>query len=92
MIQLIGQVIEAAHRQGKRAAICGEMAADPEAAALLVGLGIDELSMNLGALPQLKQLIRRMEYRSLGELAKRAVGLELPTTVRAAIQEYFTAQ
>jgi multiphosphoryl transfer protein len=90
LIQLIGQVIEAAHRHGKPVALCGEMAADPPAAALLTGLGVDELSMNPLALPQLKQLIRGWEYRALIDLALGAHNLESAAAVRQAFQDYRT--
>ena len=69
------------------AAVCGEMAADPVAAALLTGLGVDELSMNSVALPQIKQLIRGWEYRALRALAGSALGLESPAAVRKAFQD-----
>jgi len=46
VLELIRQVIDAAHAQGKWAGVCGEMAGDPLAVPLLVGLGIDELSMS----------------------------------------------
>lgn len=46
------QVIEGAHRQNKPVSVCGEMASDPAAALLLVGMGIDSLSMSASSLPR----------------------------------------
>jgi phosphocarrier protein FPr len=89
VLQLIQQVITAAHQHGKRVGVCGEMAADLPAVVLLVGLGVDELSMNPAALPQVKALVRKLEYGQLRELAGSVVSLESPAAVRAAIQEYY---
>jgi phosphoenolpyruvate-protein phosphotransferase/dihydroxyacetone kinase phosphotransfer subunit len=88
VLLLIQQVIASVHKHGKRVSVCGEMAADPPAAALLVGLGVDELSVNPVALPQVKQLIRQLEYQAMRHLAQSAVNLESPDAVRAAIHEY----
>lgn len=88
VLQLIQQVITAAHKHRKPVGVCGEMAADLPAAALLIGLDIDDLSMNPAAIPQVKQLIRRLQYRELQRLAQAATGMESPAAVRASIQEY----
>src|SRR5205807_8222600 len=46
LLRLIRIVVEAAHRHGKWVGVCGEMASDPSALALLIGLGVDELSLH----------------------------------------------
>jgi multiphosphoryl transfer protein len=51
VLRLIHQVVEAAHAQGKWVGVCGELAGDPVATAVLVGLGVDELSLNPGGIP-----------------------------------------
>ena len=60
VIRMIMQVVKAAKDSGIEVAICGEMAGDPFCAALLLGIGIDELSMNAGNIPSLKKLIRSL--------------------------------
>ena len=55
---MIRNVVEVAAARGVRTAVCGEMAADPMAAAVLIGLGVTELSMNPAAIPAVKQMIR----------------------------------
>ena len=60
-IRLIGQVVRAAHARNKPVAVCGELAGEPLAVPLLVGLGIDELSMNMAAVPLIKQIIRELD-------------------------------
>src|SRR5690606_18327655 len=62
VLYLIQKVSQAAHRYGKSVGVCGEMAGDPLAIPILVGLGIDELSMNLPVVPVAKQIIRQLNY------------------------------
>ena len=58
VLRLIAQVIAAAHKQGKWVGLCGELAGEPLAIPILLGLGLDEFSMNAPAVPQAKQIIR----------------------------------
>jgi phosphotransferase system enzyme I (PtsI) len=58
IIGLIQRTVEAAHKAGIWVGICGEMASDPALAVLLIGLGIDELSVSSVAVLQLKRVIR----------------------------------
>jgi phosphotransferase system enzyme I (PtsI) len=57
---MIIQVVKAAKDSGIEVSLCGEMAGDPFCTALLLGIGIDELSMNAGGIPLLKKLIRSL--------------------------------
>jgi len=59
VLRLVAATVEAANRAGKWAAICGEIAADPLAAPLFVGMGVRELSMTPASIPAVKQAIRR---------------------------------
>lgn len=83
VLELIYQVSEAAHAHGKWVGVCGEMAGDPMAVPLLVGLGIDELSMALPAIPRAKQLIRALDYNTARAQAQSALKLESADAVRA---------
>lgn len=85
VLELIRRVVEAAHARGKWVGVCGEMAGDPAAVPLLVGLGVDELSMNPPAIPQAKQLIRGLDYVSTRARALEALALETPEAVRSAL-------
>ena len=73
MLRLIRDVVDAAHRRGKWAGICGELAADPLAIPLLAGLGVDELSMHAPAIPRAKQVIRELDYAAARGLAETAL-------------------
>jgi phosphotransferase system enzyme I (PtsI) len=60
VLSLIGNVVEAGHANGAWVGVCGEAAGDPTVAATLIGLGIDELSMNRVAIPEVKDALRRV--------------------------------
>ncbi len=83
VLELIRQVAEAAHAHGKWTGVCGELAGDSLAVPLLVGLGIDELSMSPPAIPRAKQLIRVLDYETARTQAQSALKLETPDAVRA---------
>lgn len=83
VLELIRQVVEAAHTHDKWTGVCGELAGDPLAVPLLVGLGVSELSMASPAIPRAKQLIRALDYESARTQAQSALKLETPDAVRA---------
>jgi len=70
-------VIESAHAAGIKVGMCGEMAADPLVVALLVGFGLDELSMNAVSIPTVKNIIRHLSVAEARDVAQEA--LRLPT-------------
>ncbi len=83
ILALIRRVVEVSSARGLRVSVCGEMAADPVAAVVLIGLGISELSMNPAAIPGVKQVIRSVAARDARSIVDEA--LELDTA--AAIEE-----
>lgn len=83
VLRQIKIVVDAAHSVGKWAGVCGEVAADPQAISILVGLGIDELSMAPGAIPAAKQQIRELRSPEAQRLSERALQLENAAEVRA---------
>jgi len=83
VLRQIAVVVEAAHRHGKWAGVCGEIAADPQAIPILVGLGVDELSMAPASIPAAKELIRRVSFSEARLLARRALELESAADVRS---------
>jgi phosphotransferase system enzyme I (PtsI) len=81
VLRLIDLVIKAGHKHGIWIGLCGEFAANPLAIPLLVGLGIDELSMSPSALPQAKKIIRSLETQKAVELARRVIEFNTPLEV-----------
>lgn len=73
VLRLIQGVIDAAHSAGKWVGMCGEMAGDPEAIPLLLGLGLDEFSMNAPQIPMAKDLIRTLTTVQAREIAVTAL-------------------
>jgi len=69
VLRLIQMVVDAAHKHGKWVGLCGELAGDPLAAPVLVGIGVDEFSMNSRAIPFVKEAIRRFDLQRAREIA-----------------------
>ncbi|WP_370514330.1 phosphoenolpyruvate--protein phosphotransferase [Geobacter sp. FeAm09] len=69
VLRSLRRVVEAAHRAGIPACICGEMAGDPFFLPILLGLGFDELSMNASAIPRVKQMVRSCSRERAAEIA-----------------------
>jgi phosphotransferase system enzyme I (PtsI) len=69
MLRAIRAVVEAAHAAQRPVGVCGEMAGDPLYTLLLVGLGVDELSMNAPAIPRVKRIVREIEEPEARALA-----------------------
>lgn len=86
ILRLIAGVREAAARIGRPLSVCGEMAADPLSAAVLVGLGIHELSMNPAAIPAVKRRIRSLSLLQARAAATEALQLDTAAAVRARMQ------
>jgi phosphocarrier protein FPr len=83
VLRQIKMTVEAAHHHGKWVGVCGEVAADPLAAVLLVGLGVDELSMNSAEIPRVKAALRGMDEVQAGNLAQQALGCASAAEVRS---------
>jgi phosphotransferase system enzyme I (PtsI) len=74
VLRFIKQTIDAAHRRGIKAAMCGEFAGDPQATALLLGMGLDEYSMAAVSIPRVKDIIRSVSLADCRTLAEDALG------------------
>lgn len=77
VLRTIKMVIEAGHKHNIWVGMCGEMAGDPLATVLLVGLGLDELSVIPTVLPEIKKIIRSIKFKDAKRIADRV--LALPT-------------
>jgi phosphotransferase system enzyme I (PtsI) len=73
VLRFLKKTIDAAHEKGIKAAMCGEMAGDPYAAPVLLGLGLDEFSMSASAIPQVKQIIRGVTMAECRTLTKKVL-------------------
>jgi phosphoenolpyruvate-protein kinase (PTS system EI component) len=87
VLRLVRDVIVAAHAQGKWVGLCGELAGEPLAIPILLGLGLDEFSMNPPAVPIAKQIIRALTLDEARDVARAALELESPDAVQALVRE-----
>ena len=85
ILMLIGGACEALHERGKWLGICGGVASDPQAVPILVGLGVDELSCSIPAIPSIKAQVRAYSLEQCKELAAKAVQCSTPAEVRALV-------
>ncbi len=82
VVRLIHQVVSEAHRAGKWVGLCGEMAGNPQAVPLLVGLSLDELSMSPALIPLVKARVRQLDFGALRHALDSALGCESADQVR----------
>jgi phosphotransferase system enzyme I (PtsI) len=82
VLTLIKQIITSGHEAHIWVGLCGELAADPLAIPLLIGMGIDELSMNPGSIPRAKMVLRAITIPECEEIAEGAVRFRTPLEVK----------
>jgi len=87
VLRLIAATAAAAISHGRPVAVCGGLASDPIAVPLLLGLGVQELSVVPGAIPHIKALIRASVMTQCRELADRALALSSAAAVRALVRD-----
>lgn len=83
VLLLIDMSVRAANNAGIPVSVCGEVATNPLAVPILIGLGIDELSGAPGAVPIVKEIVRALDSQSVCEDARRALAAESPGEVEA---------
>ncbi len=89
VLQLIKQVTEAARRSGLRTSVCGELAGDPLAAPVLIGLGVDELSLNAAGIPKIKAVIRAIDRTEAAGIAEEALAASDSQGARRIAKAYY---
>ncbi|MBD1391050.1 phosphoenolpyruvate--protein phosphotransferase [Neiella sp. HB171785] len=82
VLKLIEMTVQGAHKAGKWVGVCGGLASDPQAVPLLIGLGVDELSVSVPALPAIKGQIRELSLSQCQALAQQALSAGTATAVR----------
>lgn len=86
IIRLIDIAVRGAHSCGREIGICGEMASDELAALVLVGLGVDELSVSPSMIPLIKEKIRSVRYSDLCEWVKPIKMLETQELIISSLE------
>jgi multiphosphoryl transfer protein len=89
VLRLIAHTINGAHKYGKRADICGELGSDPAAVPILIGLGMDELSVSIPSVPTVKAQVRGLKLSEIQPLAQQALECSTAQEVRELVKKYF---
>jgi len=93
ILRMIKGIVEAGHRAGIEVGICGEMAADPAYILILLGMGLDELSMTPFYIPRVKKIMRRSSYEDakqlLDEVYRLSTAAEIEDYVKGRMAERF---
>lgn len=85
VLRLIASTVKAAHAHGKWVGVCGALASETLAVPLLLGLGVDELSVSVPLIPAIKAAIREVELSDCQAIAHQVLGLESAEQVRDAL-------
>ncbi|WP_342508641.1 phosphoenolpyruvate--protein phosphotransferase [Sporosarcina sp. FSL K6-2383] len=87
ILRLVKMVIDAAHKEGKWAGMCGEMAGDEIAVPLLIGLGLDEFSMSATSILPARAQIKKLKKSDMVELVNEALQMGTAEEVVQAVKE-----
>ena len=88
VLRLIKHVVDAGHKEGIRVAMCGEMAGEPAYTAILLGLGLDELSITSIAIPCVKKIIRNSTFRESKELLNKVITFSTAAEIEKFVGSY----
>jgi phosphocarrier protein FPr/phosphocarrier protein len=87
VLRMIGMTVEGAHQHGKWVGVCGGIASDPLAIPVLVGLGVDELSVSIPAIASMKAALRRWSLGECQAVSEEVSRLGTAAEVRALLTE-----
>ena len=88
VLRMIALTVEGAHKHGKWVGVCGGIASDMMAVPVLVGLGVDELSVSVPAIPSVKALVKRLSLQECHELAKEVMDMTSAVDVRNRLASF----
>ena len=91
VLHALCEIVEGAHHMERKVSVCGEMAGDPASALLLMGMGVDSLSMSLGNLLKVKWTIRTIPLSQCKALLAEALNMDNPGPIRARLNEVLEA-
>ncbi len=92
VLTLIKHTIDSAHQEGKWVGLCGELAGEPLASPILLGLGLDEFSMSPARVPVIKQVLKKLHKADCQAFAEKVVGFTDAEEVKLACQEFLEVQ
>ncbi|MBS4203973.1 phosphoenolpyruvate--protein phosphotransferase [Lederbergia citrea] len=87
ILRLVKMVIDAAHKEGKWAGMCGEMAGDEIAIPILLGLGLDEFSMSASSILKARSQIKHLDQKEMKQLAEEALKMQTADEVMELVKK-----
>ncbi|MFB3883916.1 MAG: phosphoenolpyruvate--protein phosphotransferase [Thermodesulfobacteriota bacterium] len=88
ILRIIQGVVQAAHEAGIPVAICGEMAAEPAYAVILLGLNLDELSMNPVSIPKVKKIFRMLRFEETRSLVEELFRFQTTSEIERHVRKW----
>jgi phosphotransferase system enzyme I (PtsI) len=88
ILRLIKRIVDAGHKEGIRVAMCGEMAGEPAYTAILLGLGLDELSVTSIAIPRVKRIIRNSTMKGSKEFLNKVMTFSTAKEIEKFVRSY----
>jgi phosphotransferase system enzyme I (PtsI) len=92
ILRMIRYVVDAGHAAGVRVGLCGEMAGEPMFSIILLGLGLDEMSMNSTSIPVVKSVLRGSKLAAARELAEHALALPTAHEIEALVHGHMATR
>jgi phosphotransferase system enzyme I (PtsI) len=88
ILRIIRRVVQSAHQAGISVAICGEMAAEPKYALVLLGLGLDEFSMNPVSIPKVKKVLRMSRFEETRSLVEQLFQFSTASEIEGYVRNW----
>lgn len=89
VLRAISKIVTAAHKNEIKVSVCGEMGSNPLATALLIGLGVDELSVTPNVFPKIKQIIRTINYKEIKTFSKELLALTTEQEIKMKLNLFY---
>lgn len=89
VLRAISKIVAAAHKNEIKVSVCGEMASNPLASAVLIGLGVDELSVTPNVFPKIKQIIRTINLKELKAFSKELLALTTEQEIKLKLNLFY---
>lgn len=90
VVRMLDHIIKEGKRAKIMVSLCGEMSSDPVAIPLLIGLGLDCLSMSVSAIPTVKKIVRKVSYKECKALADKCLALTTELEINNKLHIFFT--
>lgn len=89
VLRAISKIVTAAHKNEIKVSVCGEMGSNPLASALLIGLGVDELSVTPNVFPKIKQIIRTVNFKEIKAFSKELLLLTTEQEIKMKLNLFY---